>query len=224
MKTPVIILLLIALAGSAQHAGAQIKSNFSDWNVPPPLPTGTMDKGAVPNKKTVITPLTDVPPVSLPRAGQIKLAELPPIMLTAPAALPPDQPAFPGIPLQFVDIPLPSLPDAIDMPQHVPKDQLNQVITDVPDPADPAMPDFPKIPDAATDKFPNTPTPLPVIPDIPKQVVPAMQPGMFPFTEWSIPPVPPALHFVLVLPPDNSTGIKSRPKTGRKAKKTSPIQ
>jgi len=223
MKTPVIILLLIALAGSAQQAGAQIKSNFSDWNVPPPLPPGTMDKGAVANKKTVITLLTDVPPVSLPQTGQIKLDELPPIMLIAPTVPPPDQPTFPGIPLQLADMPLPSLPEAIAMPQHIPKDQVSQVITDMPDPADPAMPDFPKIPDVTADKFPSALAPLPIIPGIPKQPAYAMQPGIFPFTEWSIPPVPAAVHFMPVLP-DSPTGIKSSSKTGPKVKKTSPMQ
>jgi hypothetical protein len=200
MKTPVIILLLITLMGS-QYAEAQVKSgNFSDWNVPPPLPPGTMAKGVVPHKTTLIMPLTDLPPVSLPHTEQVKLAQLPPVTLTPPAVPAPYEPAFPVTPTALPDMPVPLTPEAINLPQNIPPDQLTKVSTDMSDPPDPAMPDLPKTPDITSAKFPDTPTPLPVMPGVPQQPVPAMPPDIFPFTEWQIPSIPLAVRLVPKLP------------------------
>jgi hypothetical protein len=219
MKTTIIILLLIALTGSEKYAFAQTKNNFSDWNVPPPLPPGNPAKGEAKNKTAVIPPLTDVPPVTLPKTDEVKIPALPPVLLSAPVVSAPEQPLFPDSPFQLDDIPLPLIPDAPVLPQQNLQDQLSETDTELPVVASPEMPDFPNIPDITVDRFPNIAVPIPLLPAILKPPVPGLpQWASFSFTGWAIPPVPSNVHFALVLPQGSGT-IKSKPKTTKKVKR-----
>ncbi len=221
MKKSFIILLLVTLTWGVLGSSAQTKGNFSDWNIPPPLPPGTTGSKGGTGNTIALTPLpADLPSLTLPASDDIALSPLPPVLTFSPAIAAPDQPLFPDANDKLPDIPMPDAPDAPPMPQTVPGDQLTTLSTGLPDVASPDLPAFPKIPDATADKSAYKRYPLPLMPAVITPPVPKISsPVEFPYTGWFVPPVPSNVHFILVLPP-NPGNTKPSIKKTQKAKKT----
>ena len=174
----------------AQRGLCQVKNDFSDWNVPPPVPTGTIPKGAGGVKPAVSLPLTDIPAPGL-QLIDLKLAALSPILQTAPDVPAPEQPKFPSSPFELPDIPLPQAPHAMDLPKQTLHDQIEETSTNMPEPAAPEMPAFPKMPDVKQQSTDDGVLKFPVIPPIIVQPDPVALPaGDFPFLEWPAPGIP----------------------------------
>jgi|SRR6185437_3928009 len=200
MKKLINILILIAFTG-AGNVFAQVKGDFSDWNVPPPIPPGSISKGSV-TKATILLPPTDVQAFDVTLANNIKLAALSPVLHKSPIVDVPDQPEFPLLPFKTPDIPLPVVPDAIDPPREAPQDAVNDISLDIPSPPVPEMPEIPKMPDVIPDKSPDISLKLPIMPGILQQPVPGIiKSGMdFPFDEWPAPPIPSNSNFERTIP------------------------
>ncbi len=221
MKKPVVILLLITLTLGVFGSFAQTKGNFSDWNVPPPLPPGTTGSKGIAGNTIAFTPLpANLPLLTLPATGEIVLSPLAPVLTLSPAIATPDQPLFPDANDKLPEIPMPDAPDAPPMPQTVPGDQLTTPGTDLPDVISPDLPAFPKMPDVTADKPADKRYPLPLMPAVVTPPVPKISSSMaFPYTGWFVPPVPSNVHFALILPP-NPGNTKPSIKKTQKAKKT----
>jgi hypothetical protein len=221
VKKSVVILLLITLTWVAFGSFAQTKGNFSDWNVPPPLPPGTTQAkdGADGNKISLASLLTDLPPLAQPAIEDIIPGPLPPVLTFSPIVATPDQPLFPDVNDKLPDMPMPDVPDAPAMPQHTPADLVTEVNTDLPAVESPGLPAFPKIPAATVDKPADKRYPLPLMPAVVTAPVPKISSSMaFPYTGWFVPPVPSNVHFTFVLPP-NPGNTKPSTKKTKKAKK-----
>jgi hypothetical protein len=216
MKTALNILLILGFAAITRQACAQ-HGDFSDWNVPPPVPPGSMAKGSTPGKATVIVPVADLLPFALPKIAGVKISKLDPVSSIIPDAAVPGQPAYPSTPFLLAEIPLPEIPEAIRLPEQIPQDKASTDLTDIPVPEAPEMPDMPKTPDAALDKFSGSSAKIPATPLIPTQVIPAASTD-FPFTECVLPPIPVSLNFTLTLP-NSSDNVNPKPKTTQKVKK-----
>ena len=220
MKKIFILLMLIGLAGMTCGAYAQT-GDGSDWNVPPPLPPGTIPKGAVPRKigkATDISPVVDVPQPAMPKLGEVELAALSPVSSIIPAVAVPYQPVFPSLPFETPEIPVPAAPEAMDLPKQVPADEIIGTTTDFPEPQAPDMPATPNTP-VTTGKDPVETFKVPLTPGLLQQPVVNDLPGAsFPFTEWSVLPIVSNIHFVLVLP-DEKGDIRSKPKALKRKQK-----
>ena len=214
MRKIFIILLFTALACVSLGGYAQT-GDRSDWNVPPPVPPGSIPKGAVPGKggKTTITPATtNVTQPGLPKLGAAKLANLPPVSLILPVVITPGQPAFPLMPFDVPAIPLPDVPDAIDLPKQAPVDEVTTDEAAFPEPTAPEMPAMPAAPLTNTDKNTVAPFKVPLTPPLVTQLSPgALSASLFPFADWQVPPILSNIHFVLVLPEEKGD-IKAKPK------------
>jgi len=216
IKTALNILLLLGFAAITGPSFAQQK-DFSDWNVPPPVPPGSMAKGGTPPKATIAAPVIDVPHFALPKIAAVKISKLDPVLTTAPKVVIPGQPAFPATPFLVDAIPLPEIPEALSLPNKVPQDKAGTDFADLPEPEAPDMPDMPKSPDAITGKFSGVPAKIPATPLLPTQVVPFISTD-FPFTEWPLPPIPvnPPFKFTFR---NSSDDVSSKPKIIQKVKK-----
>ena len=204
----------MVLAGASLGGYAQT-GDRSDWNVPPPVPPGSIPKGTVPGKtgKTTITPATtDVTRPGVPKLGSVRLADLPPVSLILPVVNVPGQPAFPLMPFDVPVIPLPDVPDAIDLPKQAPVDEATTDEAEFPEPTAPEMPAMPAAPLTNPDKNTVAPFKVPLTPPLVTQLSPgALSVSIFPFSDWQVPPIPSNLHFVLVLPGEKGN-IRSKPK------------
>lgn len=220
MKKILILLMLVSLAGITGRTYAQT-GDRSDWNVPPPLPPGTVPKGAVPGKAgkaATVVPVVDVPQPAMPKLGEVELAALSPVSLIIPVAAVPYQPAFPSLPFETPEIPVPAVPETIDLPKQAPADEITGATTDFPEPQAPEMPATPNAP-LTTGKGPVETFKVPLTPGLLQQPVVNDLPGTsFPFTEWSVLPIVSNIHFVLVLP-DEKGDIRSKPKALKRKQK-----
>jgi hypothetical protein len=225
MKKIILFLLPAAIALGVQTAFSQqvpYKSDFSDWNVPPPVPPGTVPKGTVKNKNVVLRLPADVPVPVLKFDAALKLTASAQVLHTAPDVAAPDQPEFPDFPFKVVAIPLPLIPKSIELPQNEPRDEVSEDITNMPDPKEPDMPDLPKKPDVQEGTSGDISVRLPLVPFLLKQPVPEVTSGqLFPFDEWPVPSLPGSLHNPIVLPKGSGhQGLKSKPV--KKAKGAAP--
>ena len=190
MKRLVFIFLMIAFCLDAQHAFCQVKNDFSDWNVPPPVPIGTIPKSGGGVKPALLQLPVDVAAPKL-QLIDLKLAALSPILQTAPDVPAPEQPKFPPLPFEVPDIPLPQVPLAMALPKQTPHDEIIESNTDMPEPAVPEMPDFPKMPDANQKTTDDGILKLPLVPDIIVEPgTSALPADAFPFLEWPVPAIP----------------------------------
>ncbi|MCR8556095.1 hypothetical protein KXD93_00490 [Mucilaginibacter sp. BJC16-A38] len=218
MKKVIYVLLLlgfmaVSLTASAQHG------DFSDWNVPLPLPPGSITKSVSPGKpKTaVVVPVIDLPSFALPKTAGVKLGKLAPVSSEIPEVAIPKQPAFPATPTLLAEIPLPDVPEAPGLSGQAPQDKIiNNDLIDIPVPEAPDMPDMPKAP-IVTSSSSAAPVKIPVTPLLPTQVAPVMSTD-FPFTDWPLPLIPVNTNFNFLLP-DSSDNANPKPKTIQKAKR-----
>jgi hypothetical protein len=218
MKRLVIICLIMTFYLEAQRALCQVKSDFSDWNVPPPVPTGTIPKGPGGAKTTVLLLPADVTAPSL-QSIDLKLAGSFPISQTAPDVQAPEQPKFPPLPFNAPDIPLPAVPPAIGLPKQTLHDEITESNTDMPEPVAPEMPAFPKMPVLTQKPADEGVLKLPLIPAIIVQPDPSALPlDAFPFLEWPVPGIPVSSE-MNTWPAANSNDDKIKPTNKKKTAK-----
>ncbi len=180
---------MMAFCLVAQRALCQVKGDFSDWNVPPPIPTGTIPKGPGKNAPVAELPV-DVPAPNL-QSINLRLAALSPVLQTAPDVPAPDQPKFPSLPFAVPDIPLPGIPAAMELPKQTLHDATIESNTDMPEPAAPEMPVLPKMPNINQQSPDQGVLKFPLIPAIIIEPGSAALPvDAFPFLEWPVPGVP----------------------------------
>jgi len=190
MKRLVLIFLMMAFCLEAQRAFCQVKSDFSDWNVPPPVPTGTIPKSPGVKSPAVLELPTDLPAPNL-QSIDLKLAALSPALQTAPDVAAPDQPQFPLLPFETPGIPLPSAPAAMELPKQTLHDEAAGSSTDMPEPTAPEMPEFPKRPDINQQSSGGVNSKVPLMPAIIiDQGSAALPADAFPFLEWPVPGIP----------------------------------
>ena len=190
MKKLIIVLSVVTLFSGAEHAFAQVKSDFSDWNVPPPIPPGAISKQA--NKNNVaITPPSDVQVPAQPISGPVKLPDPGVVITTFLNVDIPGQPTPPPGSVKTDVTPDPTAPDALNPPDHPPGDQADDGATDMPNPPAPELPAFPSIPDNSSG-ISNEKTPkLPVAPVLIKPAFSSNFSGeLFPYIIWVTPGVP----------------------------------
>jgi len=218
MKRLLLALFVIGFCLQTQYAHCQVKNDFSDWNVPPPVPAGTIPKGPGGAKKTVVQIPPDVPAPNL-QLIDLKLAAMSPILRTATDVPAPGQPQFPPLPFAVPDIPLPQAPAPMDLPKQTPHDEITEGNTDMPEPAAPEVPEFPKIPDVSQKSTDQGTMKFPVIPAIVAQPGAAELPAdAFPFLEWPLPCIPENSE-VIITPSGNSNDDKVKPTNKRKTAK-----
>ena len=198
----VVLMAFLAVAGPFNRALAQ-RHNASDWNVPPPLPPGSLTKGNTTGKPATVTPpivlaLADIPSVTLFSGPGVTVPDLPPLSTTPPAINSPDQPTILGIMASLPEIPLPFFPDLPPLPQRFLQDEQTPRVADVPMPAMPEMPAFPAEP-TPSGQIINIQTPVPVTPDVAGEPYFSLHPGGE-MTVWSTPGIPENVSFKLVLP------------------------
>ena len=190
MKKLIIILLFVTLFSGGEHAFAQVKSDFSDWNVPPPVPPGTLNKQTTKNNIT-ITPPSDVPVPGQPVSGPVKLPDPGPVITTFLNVDAPGQPTLPGGSVKTDDIPDPKAPNALNPPEHPPGDQADEGAIDMPNPAAPELPAFPPIKDISSGSSNEKMPKLPVTPFLLKPAVNGnFSTQLFPYSLWVMPGVP----------------------------------
>jgi len=221
MKRLVLLFLIMTFYMEGQQALCQVKGDFSDWNVPPPIPTGTIPKGPGGVKPAVLQPPPDVPALTL-ELIDLKLAASSPILQTAPDVQAPAQPELPPLPFDVPDIPLPQVPGAIALPKKTPHDEILENNTDMPEPAAPEMPVLPKPPQVTSQSTDEGVLKLPVIPAIMVQSGSAALPAdAFPFLEWPVPDIPENTEMSTVLsgnPDNNKVKPTNKKKTAKKLK------
>ncbi|MDP9077568.1 MAG: hypothetical protein M3O71_09120 [Bacteroidota bacterium] len=217
MKKVIYVLLLLGFIAVSLTASAQ-NGDFSDWNVPPPMPPGRMNKTITPGKlkTTVVVPVVDLPSFPLPKTAGVKLGKLAPVSSEIPEVAIPKQPAFPTTPTLLAEIPLPDVPEAPGLSGQAPQDKINNDVIDIPVPEAPDMPDMPKAP-IVTSSSSAAPVEIPVTPLLPTQVAPVMSTD-FPFTDWLLPLIPVSTNFNFLLP-DSSDNANPKPKAIQKAKR-----
>ena len=191
MKRMLFVFLLFTFCLKAQYSLCQVKNDFSDWNVPPPVPPGTIPKGPGGGQPPILLQLSDVPAPDL-QLINFKLVSLSPILQTAPDVPAPEQPQFPSLPFDVPDIPLPQVPRAMDLPKQTFHDEvIPDGNTDMPEPAAPEIPELPKMPVTTQKPSDNIDLKLPVIPAIVAQPVSVALPAdAFPFIDWPVPGIP----------------------------------
>jgi hypothetical protein len=220
MKRLVIVFLIMTFYLEAQQAFCQVKGDFSDWNVPPPVLTGTIPKGPGGVKPSVLQPPPDVPAPDL-ELIDLKLAASSPILQTAPDVQAPVQPEFPALPFDVPDIPLPQVPGAMALPKKTPHDEILENNTDMPEPAAPEMPELPKMPQITSKSTDEETLKIPIIPAIVVQPASAALPAdAFPFLEWPVPGIPESTEMSTALSgnPDNNIKPTNKKKTAKKLK------
>jgi hypothetical protein len=122
MKKLFIIWLAIIFSVAVYPAAAQVKSDFSDWNVPPPVPPSTLPKQ--PNKNNaIVLSQTDVPIPGQPVSGPVILPASGPVITGYLIVEAPSQPQFEGAVQQGNSIPQPAVPEPLDPPKPAPNDQ-----------------------------------------------------------------------------------------------------
>ena len=205
----------------AQRALCQVKNDFSDWNVPPPVPTGTIPKGPGGARPVVLQPPADIPAPNL-QSIDLKLAVLSPVSQTAPDVQAPAQPQFPVLPFQVPDIPLPEVPHAMELPKQTFHDAIEESNTHMPEPTAPEMPALPKMPDVSQSPSAEGALKLPLIPPIVIQPAAATLPADdFPFLEWPVPGIPGITEIgagQMANPDDNNLKPNTKKKTPKKIK------
>jgi len=212
VKRIIHILLLMAFTLGARDALSQKKSDFSDWNVPPPIPPGSIQKGRAVDKNIHIQLPVDVAVPDLQFNADLKFITIVQVSKASPDVAAPEQPLFPGMPFRVDEIPSPAIPKALDLPKDAPQDEVNEDITGMPSPKAPEMPDLPKMPVVTEGQSNGVPSRLPVVPSILKQPVPELTGGTtFPFTEWPAPPIPLTVHFTIVLEDKPENKLKPDP-------------
>lgn len=194
MKKSGAFLLAFALCLATLTAFCQVKSNFSDWNVPPPVPPGTLPKSPPPKVKIAQTP-ADVQAPSTGDVFNLKPAQLSAILQTAPEVEAPSQPEFPALPFATPEIPLPKAPDAVGLPQQTPTDEITETYTDMPEPPEPDLPVAPKTPEETQGQANIGDINIPLTPSIITRPVTVTLPaGAFPFIKWPLPAVPESIN------------------------------
>jgi hypothetical protein len=212
------ILVALAVLGTIKRANAQT-GNFSDWNVPPPLPPGNVTKTTVPGKNcthVIIAPFVDVPVPAMPKTSPVQVPRLGAVSLTAPAADAPQQPGFPQVSGNLPQTPNPAAPDAPALPQQNQQDAATPTVINLPEPSAPSMLDFPKLPDVSTGNARNLPMPIPILPGVQHTGL-TFAPLSAPGNAWSIPGIPQNISMVLVLPNDPGN-TRPAPKPSPKTK------
>jgi hypothetical protein len=218
MKRLVLIFFVMTFCLETQYAFCQAKGDFSDWNVPPPLPAGTIPKGPGGAKPAGLQLPADVTAPNL-QLIDLKLAALSPVLYTAPDVPAPEQPQFPSLPFEVPDIPLPKVPAAMDLPKQAPHDEITESNTDMPEPVAPEMPAFPKMPDASQKSTDEGTLRFPVMPAIVAQPgTVALPADAFPFLEWPAPGIPENSE-VNMAPSGNSSDDKVKPTNKKKTAK-----
>lgn len=191
MKKSPIILSILLLCLATLTAFGQAKGDMSDWNVPPPLPAGTIPKTPGEKGKTPLLLPADVPVPSLNSTPGAKAVSLPPVDQTAPEVEAPGQPEFPAMPFATPDIPLPAVPQAMELPKQTLHEQEAESTPTMPEPQAPEMPQFPPQPEINKGMETGGDLKIPVMPAILAQPVKiALPSNAFPFTEWPAPPIP----------------------------------
>jgi len=213
---PVLIVTLIAVTCFLNPASAQ-KNNLSDWHVPPPLPPGSITKGATTGKsatgKPVILTLSDVPAASLPAGPAVKLPMLAAISTTSPLVNSPDQPIILGVDAGLPEIPLPGAPDAAPLPKQSYQDTQIPAGTDLPVPAAPEMPAFPPEP-TPTGQTTGVKASIPLTPDVVSLLPFSLHAGGGLVT-WSTPGITENISFKLKVPAEEK-GIRHSGKAHKK--------
>ena len=204
---PALVFTLLIVAGSLGRATAQ-RGNLSDWNVPPPLPPGSITKGNTTGRgakgKLITLSPSDVPVPKMPGTGPVQLPLLAAISSTPLALGVDDQPVITDGNAGFLEIPLPAAPDAPAMPQRSIQDvQLPQVI-DLPEPTAPELPPIPAEP-ISSGKIKSNRVTAPVMPDV--LGAPTFSiPSGFGFYAWPIPGIPENVTVKFEAPPPPKSG------------------
>jgi hypothetical protein len=218
----ILILTLAAVLGFLNVAAAQ-RGNFSDWNVPPPLPPDAITKGNITGRDAklggVLLAFADVPPVSLPIGPPVRVPDLDAVSKIAPFADAPAQPSLFGNGVELTDLPLPDAPDAPAPPQQSVQDKPFQTVVDLPVPAAPEMPPFPAEP-KSSGQTNGLKLPIPIMPDLVNTPFPSM-PSAETFIIWSTPEIPESVGVEMVLPKLEKP-IKNRGKGKHRVKSQSP--
>ena len=210
MRKLIPALMVVSLCLGAQYAFSQVKGDFSDWNVPPPVPPGTIPKGAITNKQLAIQPPVDVPAPSLQFPANVRLTALAPVIETALDVPAPTQPAFGPLPFAVPDMPLPEVPAALAPPKPAPHDEVIEGLTEMPDVPVPDLPPAPKIPEAGTLPPSTEILKLPIMPGIIPQPDISVPTNSFPFNLWPAPAIP-LNPDVTITPPVEMNNDKAKP-------------
>lgn len=174
---PAMVLAAVMALASFNRASAQI-NNASDWNVPPPLPPGSVTKGVTTGKAaTVVLSLVDISAGSLPAVRLAQIPGLAPVATTSPAVNTPEQPAEPAIISTGIpEIPHPGAPDAPPLPKQVMADVQIPLATDLPFTAAPEMPPLPPEPSVIGQSVVTVKRSVPLLPGMvsaPTPILPA---------------------------------------------------
>lgn len=201
------VLLLAAMSVCVNRTLAQSRNNQSDWNVPPPLVPGTINKGNISKSgsagKQPTLNITDVPAVSQPAVAPVQMPVLAVILTTPPPVNMPDQPVIvgqPGLP----DIPSPEAPEVPSLPKQTLKDVpvAASVLIDLPLPESPEMPPQPTAP-APSGVSTVLKGSIPVMPGVFDAFPFSLNPGDV--APWSVPLIPESASFKLVIPADDKS-------------------
>ncbi|MDR3695417.1 hypothetical protein [Mucilaginibacter sp.] len=219
----VLIVTLIAFSISLNTAAAQVH-NLSDWNVPPPLPPGTITRGNTTGKPatakpTILTPV-DIPIPAQPAAPPVKMPYLAAIITTPPFAASPGGPDKLSIDPEDPDIPLPDAPDAPSLPQQTLQDKPTPEVIDLPLPASPEMPPLPQEPASSGQTSPGKLL-IPLMPEVLSLKSPSLPPGNAPMY-WPTPAIPGDISIKLA-----ASSVEKAVKSRRKGKpkfKTKPLR
>ncbi|WP_162996848.1 hypothetical protein [Mucilaginibacter kameinonensis] len=208
---------LVAVLGGMDHAIAQNRNNQSDWNVPPPLVPGTINKGNTPGNssagKPIVLTLTDIPVVSQPFVSATQAPALAAIGTNPPVVDVPGQPNIDGVGTGLPKIPTPEAPETPHLPKQAMQDlQFSQVI-DLP------LPESPELPPASVEptvsgKINMIKVPVPVMPEI-TDAMPVLQPTGD-INPWSIPQIPENTGFKLAVPTGKEDKARGKSHSNRK--------
>lgn len=192
------LLAVVLLIFYSEAAYAQ-RGNQSDWNVPPPLPPGSITKGDTEgrpgNGGSAALTIMDVTAVLQPVIS-VSIPELPPISTTAPDASQPKQPAGDMI-AALPDTPLPEMPETPEMPNRTLQDTPEPPLTTVPMPAVPELPAPPKAPVGGANPVQANNNGIPLMPEVtePLKLTPPPAGNIL----WSSPGVPEIINFKLII-------------------------
>lgn len=212
---PILILMLIVVAGCLNEVLAQSRNNQSDWNVPPPLAPRNIKKGNTPSGKQIVLTLSDIPAISLPPAPAVQMPVLAAIATTAPLINAPGQPVILDADAGLPEIPLPSAPDAPPLPKQSSQDAQVSPIADLPVPPSPELPAFPAEPKPSKQTTVVNGL-IPVMPDVISPLTISLPTGGV-LIAWPTPGIPENISFKLVIPA-GSKAIKPRGKGVKKVK------
>lgn len=214
---PLLVFIVTGIVCTVNPVSAQVRSNQSDWNVPPPLPPGTLPKANTITKGATGQPVTltigDVPTLTLPAISPVQMPALAAISTTSPVVAPPEQPAILEMQTGLPEIPSPEAPEAPSLPKQSLHDAEVPVVIDLPIPASPDLPPAPAEPSSSSGQPGNTGGTLPVIPEVLSLFGPAAPPAGT-FEPWPTPGIPENAGFKMVAPAATEPG-----KQGGKASK-----